>query len=298
MKNSKANGNGNSSITKRAMLVSLNIQQWMGSKHDKKVSQEVADNHQSDVAMGRFQKLLVAKESLAALRQITCDARHEHYNRTLPWADGGSRILSSTGYFDYAAKMRAYQSAWDVAVADFVAEYPQMVKEARARLNGLFNKADYPDPSRMLRKFSFAFNVLPMPTANDFRVELGDAETARVRAEIEEAVNESLRIAMADVWERVRDVVARMSERLTAYSCTDKGVANPFRDSLVSNIRDLVAMLPSLNVADDQKLTKITKQLDADLCKFSADELRENDSAREKTATAAAAILKQMEDFI
>ena len=137
MKNTQEN-----SITTRAMLVSLNIQQWMGSKHDKKVSQEVAQTHQSDVSMGRFQKLLVAKECVEKLRGITSAARHEHYNRTLPWQDGGARILSSKGYFDYAEKMREYSAQWDAAVAEFIAEYPQMVQEAKRRVKGLINDDD------------------------------------------------------------------------------------------------------------------------------------------------------------
>jgi hypothetical protein len=195
MKNTEQN-----SITTRAMLVSLNIQQWMGAKHDKKVSQEVATAHQSDVSMGRFHKLLVAKECLEKLRGITSAARHEHYNRTLPWQDGGSRILSSKGYFDYAEKMREYSAQWDAAVAEFIAEYPNMVQDAKRRLNGLFKDQDYPTVQRMRRKFSFAFNVPPMPTAQDFRVQLGDEETARVRSEIEQSVNESICAAMADVW--------------------------------------------------------------------------------------------------
>lgn len=286
------------SITERAMLVSLNIQQWMGAKHDKKVSQEVAKTHNSDASMGRYRKMLVAKESLERLRQITSAARHEHYNRTLPWCDGGTRILSSTGYFDYAAKMREYQLEWDAAVAVFVDQYPTFVEAARARLNGLFNESDYPNPSKMLRKFSFAFNVLPMPVAEDFRVELGDIETARVRSEIEQSFNESLRVAMADVWERVHEVVARMAERLRSYSISKDGVANPFRDSIVTNIRELLEMLPSLNITEDPKLEQFAMRISAELCKYDADELRENDGARERTAKAAEAILEQMGDFV
>jgi hypothetical protein len=286
------------SITERAMLVGLNIQQWLGAKHDKKVTQEVARTHNSDASMGRYRKMLVAKESLERLRQITSAARHEHYHRTLPWCDGGARILSSTGYFDYAAKMREFQLEWDAAVAVFVAEYPQFVEAARGRLNGLFNEADYPSPSKMRRKFSFAFNVLPMPVAEDFRVQLGDAETARVRSEIEDSFNESMRLAMADVWERVREVVGKMAERLRAYTVTNDGVANPFRDTIVTNIRELLEMLPSLNITEDPKLAQFATRISAELCKYDADELRENDGARERTAQAAEAILEQMGDFV
>jgi len=286
------------SITERAMLVSLNIQQWMGAKHDKAISQEVARAHKSDVNMGRYQKLLVTKESLERLRQITSNARHEHYNRTLPWSDGGVRILSAQGYFDYAKRMRELENEWDAAVSEFLTKYPQWVAEARVRLNGLFREDDYPRFAQMRGKFSFGFKVQPIPAAQDFRVQLGDDQTAMVRSEIEESVNESLRIAMADVWERVRDVVARMVDRLRAYSVTNDGVANPFRDSLVTNIRELIDMLPTLNITQDKKLAQFAKRIDAELCGLSAEQLRENDAAREQTANAAETILKEMGDFV
>jgi hypothetical protein len=294
MKNTKQN-----SITTRAMLVSLNIQQWMGSKHDKKVSEEVAVAHQSDVSMGRFQKLLVAKEALEKLRGITSAARHEHYSRTLPWQDGGARILSSKGYFDYAEKMRDYSAQWDAAVAEFVREYPNMVQDARRRLNGLFKDEDYPTVQRMRRKFSFQFNVLPMPSAKDFRVELGDEETARVRSEIEQSVNESIRAAMANVWARLHEVVARMKERLSAYSVAQNGtISHAFRDSIVGNIRELLDTLPTLNITEDDNLKQLAQRVEQELCTHTPDELRESEAARKQTAQAAEQILSSMEAYL
>jgi hypothetical protein len=287
------------SITTRAMLVLLNINQWFGTKHDKKVSKEVADNHKSDVDMGRFNKRLVTKQSLENIRHLTSAARAEHYRLTLPWQDAGARILSSKGYFEYAEKMRKFQAQWEPAVAEFLAEYPAIIEDARRRLNGLFNDTDYPPIHKMRRKFSLQFNVLPMPTAKDFRVELGDEETERVRAEIEEQVNESIKRAMADVWRRIVEVVAHLKERLDAYTVDDKGaVVNPFRDSLVTNIRELLDILPTLNITQDAAITQFAARIDKELLARSADELRTDDAARQKTVKAAAEILKGIEDYI
>ena len=282
------------SITERAMLVNLNIQQWVGSKHDRKISAEVAKNHNSDESMGRYQKRLIGKEALARIQQIAGAARQEHYNRTLPWTDGGTRILSSEGYFEYAAKMREYQRQYGPAVADFLAQYPQLIEQARQRLNGLFNADDYPDLSSMRQKFAINFNVLPMPTASDFRVELGDTETARIREEIEQSVNSALQSAMSDVWNRIREVVAHMHERLTAYNDSHMSF---FLNTLVSNISDLIEMLPSLNITQDTSVSQMAEKM-GELCKYSPEQLRENDGARQETIAAASAILKEMEDFV
>lgn len=287
----KANSN---SITERAMLVNLNIQQWVGAKHDKKISKEVARNHGADESMGRYQKRLVGKDALERIRQIAGAARQEHYKRTLPWTDGGTRILSSKGYFEYSQAMREFQSQWEPAVADFLAQYPQLIEQAKQKLNGLFNADDYPSPRSMREKFAINFNVLPMPTAQDFRVELGDAETARIKAEIEQAVNESLQTAMGDVWNRIREVVAHMHERLTAYNDSRMSF---FLNTLVSNISDLLEILPSLNITQDADLSAIAQKMTA-LTEHTPEQLRENDGVRQETIAKAAEILKEMEDFV
>jgi hypothetical protein len=152
---------------------------------------------------------------------------------------------------------------------------------------------------RMKRKFSFQFNVLPMPTANDFRVELGDEETARVRSEIEESVNESIRVAMADVWARLHEVVARMKERLEAYTVADDGsVSHAFRDSIVGNIRELIDTLPTLNITEDDNLKQLAQRVNQQLCAFTPDQLRDDEAARKQTAQAAEQILTSMEAYL
>jgi hypothetical protein len=285
-------------ITERAMLITFSIKQWTAAKHDRKVSDEVADSHGSNRDMGRFNKSLLAKSALEKLKKIANAARNEHYNLTLPWMDDGARILGSAGYLKYTETMREYRDQWDDAVADFVANYPRYVDDARVALNGLFRSEEYPDPRVIGDKFSFGFNVLPMPSATDFRVELGDAETARIRREIEESTNQAIETAMGDVWGRIRDVVERMADRLRAYKVTADGIENPFRDSLVQNARDLVDILPSLNITGDAAVSAFTAKIQSELLAYNAQTLRDDSQARERTAEAAEDILRQMSDFI
>jgi len=285
-------------ISTRAMLVDLSIKQWAAAKHDKKVSREVADNHGNDVAMGRFNKQLLGKGALETIKKIAGAARTEHYKRTLPWSEDGARILSSTGYFDYSQKMREFQYEWENAVRDFEHDYPQFVSEARARLNGLFNDTDYPSVGAIADKFAFGYNVFPLPSANDFRVDLGNSETERIKRDLQTQLDATLDKAMEDVWGRMRDVVSHMCERLRAYNVDANGVSNPFRDSLVQNVRDLVELLPSLNVTNNGNIADFSERINRELTKYSAESLRVSDHARNEVASAAETILKQMGDFI
>jgi hypothetical protein len=313
----------------KAMLIDLSITQWTVSKTDVRAANDVARLHGNDVDMARVSKQLVSKTSVKDLTRIKGAARTEHYKRTLPWNDSGQRILSSAGYFDYAGAMRAYSAEWDIAVSEFCREYPAYQADAQRRLNGLYRDADYPSVDRIRDKFSFGFNIIPLPAANDFRVDLGNSEVARIRAEIQGNVDSMIEAAMSDVWSRVKDSVTHMVDRLrafdpaapvmtdcpicnqtgqlngvTCYGCSGNGVthstkvANPFRDSLVENVRELIALIPTLNITGNCDLSAFAARIEAELLTNTPETLRASEWARETTVTNAEAILRQMSDFI
>ena len=120
---------------------------------------------------------------------------------------------------------------------------------------------------------------------------LATTEVQKIKKEVEKSVNDAFNTAMQNLWERLRDVVARMVDKLS-----DKDAV--FRDSLVENIVELVNILPKLNVTGDPKLTKITKEIEGSLCNVSPKELRDNEVVREKVATKAKSILDAMEGYM
>jgi hypothetical protein len=286
-------------ITEKAMLAKLNISQWAASKHDKAITAEVAQAHGSDPSMGRYSKRLIAKDALDAIRGIAIQARHHHYENTLPWLDDGARILPAGNYFDYMAAQRDLQHKFEAAVADFVSVYPQLVSHAKASLNGLFVPEDYPTHQDIGGKFAFDVSMTPMPDADDFRVNLGDAEQSRIRADIQSRVNGAVEGAMSDLWTRIHDNVKRMAERLRAYEVDADGkVISTFRDSLVTNMRELCEMLPKLNFASSNSLEEMRGRLAAELCEFDAPVLRGDPDKRAEIAAKAEAILAEVSDFI
>jgi len=286
-----------SSITEHAMLVDLTIKQWTAAKHDRKVSQEVAQLHGSDATMGRYNKLLVGREALEKLRKSATAAGQEHRRRTLPWLDSGPRILSSEGYFGYAEVMRGFEAEWEEAVDEFGHEYPAHIDDAQCRLNGLFRPEDYPPAHRIRDHFSFGYNVFPLPSSEDFRVQLGDVETARVRASIQDQLNQALDAATRDVWDRMQLAVGHMVERLSVYRVTAEGVSGKFHDTLVDNVRELVDLLPTLNITGSAAIVELTERMNTELCRYSAQTLRDSTDARERTAAAAENILNHIEAF-
>ena len=275
-------------LNERAMLVKLNIGQWAAKKHDKKISKEVADNHNAVGDVGRYSKHLLAAEALQAVQKAANEARTFHYAQTLPWRDDGARILLSNNFGRYSERMRELEAVFFAAVREFGANYVGYVEDARRRLNGMFDAADY--PRDVVNRFSWGVSVDPLPDAADFRAALTDSDVARLRSDIEARNQGAVQAAVRDVWGRVHEVCSAMVDRLG----TEDAI---FRDSLIGNAMELANLLPRLNLTDDPKLTELSETIKAKLCRHSPDRLRADPVARVQVADDAKAILEAMAGY-
>lgn len=276
-------------ITEKAMLASLHISCWNARKHDVRVSKEV-DNQYSSHNAGRFNKLLASKEALKAIQTVVSSARTFHNEQTLPWGERGERLLPSRNYSHYSQRMRAYKQAFDEAVQSFVANYPNVIMEARWALGGLFQPEDYPPESEIRNKFAFESQISPVPVSDDFRVSLGRDEVETIKADIQKRLEASHAIATRDLWKRLYDVVSHMVERLSDPEAV-------FRDSLVGNIVKLTELLPRLNLNDDPGLEQMRRRIEATLCGYSPEQLRQDKTLRKEAADSARNVLDLMAGY-
>lgn len=281
----------NIDLAKKAMLCRLSISQWTAKKHDKAVSAHVAAEYNADKAAGRYNKALIAKDAIDAVAKVANEARAYHYENTLPWKDDGSRILPAANFQRYSEGLRELRSRFDVAVSDFVSNYPGYIDDARARLNGLFKEEDYPKAWAIREKYSFEVEIDPLPTAPDFRVDLNAAEVDAIRQNVENRLNAGAETARRDLWSRLFDVVSKAAERLS-----DPGAI--FRDSLIENARALVALLPALNLSNDSDLEAARGRVSAALCGYQPQNLRDDKEARKDTAAECNKILEDFAAFM
>lgn len=289
-----------STLATRAMIVSLRVSQWSGRRLDREVTKEVNDQHGAASDAGRYNKLLLPKEALEDIERIVGETRAEFLKRTLPWMQDGSRIMAAEAYLSHMSWVRGQSAKFDAAVDKFIAEYPGYVAAAAARLAGMFKSSDYPDPSVLRSKFAMTCAVLPVPTSDDFRVDISDAQAQRIRAEIEQQVSDATGAAVRNIYERISELAERIVDRLTAYKPAEKKGEKSegiFRDSLIENVRDMISVMPALNITGDQKLDELTERLKV-LAEHDASVLREDAGKRRDVAAEAARILSTIGDYL
>jgi len=276
-------------IKERAMLAAIHISIWTAVKHDRKVSRDIANQHGAHESAGCYnKKLLQGAEKLEALRTLAGQIRQDFYKITLPWSDEGLRLLPAHFYFELTGKMREFDQVFAQQVEEFLAVYPSYIEQVRPELNRLFHEEDYPSVEKLRTKFALKLEVLPIPSGDDFRVTLSEEEQARVAREIDANVRQSLQRGTEDLWTRLKGVVTHLVDRLN-------DPESRFHSSLVTNVFDLVDLLPRLNVGQDEELNRFANDIRSRLCTFTAKELKKNDILRVATANDAATLLNEMD---
>ena len=275
-------------LSNRALLVSLRISQWTARKLDRRETAEVAARHGLKGDIARVNKdLLPQSHELDKIHKMTGAIRTDYYRYSLPWGQDGVQIIKSDAYLGFTQMLSTWKSKWYAAVEAFIDVYPELQHEARWKLNGLYRDEDYPDVDRLRGKFSMSVGFTPVPTADDWRVDVGDEGMAYLREQITRDVVESQGAAMKAAWGRIYDVVSRAHERLASPD-------NVFRDSLIENARELCSILPSLNITDDPALEAMRQEVERTLCSTDAQGFRDDTVLRQQTSDKLAAIMAQM----
>lgn len=266
------------------MLVDLTIKCWDATKHDKKVSAEVEQTHAAHDA-GRYSKRLIDKAHLADLSALASKARNFHYRFTLPWSDKGQRILPSDLFLEYRQGVANIKAEYFTARDEFLKKYPQLVQDARMRLGTMYDPADYPDVAHLSSSFDMNIEIMPVPDAFDFRVNVDSETQDAIRAQITEAVAEKQTKAVKDCWARAREVL----ERIVVQCGSEKG---RIHDSLMSNTADLVRILGGLNITNDPQIAQMERDLAALVVPTGA--IRASQATRKRVADGAANILNKI----
>jgi len=269
------------SISTAAMLVELSIGTWTGRKLDKRASQDVtASNHADKGVANVHKKLLGDCAELDAVQKFTANARNVHYACTMPWSDTGLRLLPTTQYFKYHGEMTALQGEYQRLVTAFLDAYSWEIQNSQLKLGDLFNPDEYPTTDALTGKFRFMVNYMPLPDAGDWRVSIGNETEQALRSQYEGYYATQLQAAMGDVWRRAHEALTKMSERLDYADDMTKKV---FRDSLVSNVTDIIELLGACNVTNDPVMTQAQRDLDDAMRGITPDALRDDPYLRAET---------------
>ena len=283
------------SISTAAMLVELSIGTWTGRKLDKRASQDVTSQNNADKGVANVHKKLLGDcAELDAVQKFTANARNTHYACTMPWSDTGLRLLPTTQYFKYTQEMSALQNEYQRLVQVFLDAYSWEIQNSQLKLGALFNSDEYPTADSLTSKFRFKMNYMPLPDVGDWRVSIGGETEQALRSQYEGYYATQLQAAMGDVWKRAHEALTKMSDRLDYADDMTKKV---FRDSLVTNVHDMIELLGACNVTNDPVMSAAQRDLDEAMRGITPDALREDPYLRAETRRKVNEVRKTIDNL-
>lgn len=284
------------SIASSAVLIDLSISTWTGRKLDKRASNEVTTQNNAAKGVAAVTKRLLGDcAELEAIQKFAANARNTHYAMTMPWSDLGLRLCTTVMYVGtsqrdgYETVMTDLQQEFHRLTKTFLDQYDWEIQNAQLKLGALWVADEYPTRDAVAGKFKFRFTAMPLPDAGDWRLDINNEAMASMRTQYEQFYGEQLKDAMGDIWRRAYDALSKMSERL---DYADDATKKVFRDSLVTNVQEIINLLEACNITNDPAMIEAHRRLDAAMQGITPDALRDDAHLRAETKRQVDAVKK------
>lgn len=280
------------SIVNECMIVNIRILLWMGHRYDKAASEALMAQAEAEADTARVNKRIIPAEALKHVTAAASSVRTHLYDETWPWKDNGDRLLMRKKHLKFMEEHNNRVARFDAAVDDFLnTAYTAERERAEFRMGKLFDENDYPPVKALRRKFSISLDIDAVTTVNDFRVEMDAEAREQVRQSMEEAMQDRVNRTLAEVW-------ARLAKKLKHYAETMKVSDKTFRDTTVTNLEEIVDILPDMNIFGDKKLAKIGEEIKEKLIGYTPEQLRNEPDTRAYVAEEAQQLIDVMGGYM
>ena len=165
----------NMSLDSCAMLVEVSCSTWTARKLDKSATEEVVHNkNAASKDAARVNKSLFAGRSeLKEIETLAGQVRNFVDGQTMPWSNNGIRLLPTSKFMEFDAKLKVMEQAFYDKVQEFITIYPSLISAQAMALGSMFSRNDYPLPETLQSKFAFTVGYMPVPSSGDWRVDIG-----------------------------------------------------------------------------------------------------------------------------
>src|SRR5690242_11064298 len=128
-----------------SMLAYVNVRIWSARKLDRKATKRLTDEAGANAEAARVNKYLLvnADTQLKEIQRLGRRARDVLVNRSLPWDDGGYRLVSNLDTFGLLGELYQVEQEFNKAVDAFCEEYPNLREAALAGLGDMASSEDY-----------------------------------------------------------------------------------------------------------------------------------------------------------
>ena len=284
-------------LSDKAMLAKLSQHSLGDTKVESQLTEQL-QTAQNDKGLRVMSKLFQDKNNpVHQLKSLQQEQYVYHTTNTLPFEDGGSRLLPNSRYLDYSQGMAAIRAKFDKWRQDHLSNYDAYVLQdiayRRTKGSGIsaIDPADYPSVGRIVNVLEPKVVLKPLPTSHHFVYDISDED----RKNFEESQLEQFKMAQMDAIARVTRPLEKLISKLETYGGIKSG--ERFHESLVKNILQGASEAKNLTI---DAAPEYVEQLDDLLNKanaLSVDGLRENEFYRKDVKEDLGAMARKLSVF-
>ena len=286
-------------IQNNAMLVKVRCTKWCNTITDRGITDQVTvDKAAADGYLRvtkRLAKQAVVKELNKTIGQVGNTVLKLW---TVPW-DDGVHLITVDNLDRFEAALRKKADRLEELKSELQDTWPDVIEADKVRLGDAFDPDDYPSVTEIVNRYSISYELRPLPSGDDIRVNLPQQRVNAIRQQVEQDVAAKVEAGAKVVSERVADVLTTFIEGMERHGTKADGAkrASKFADSTVEAIERLAEALPGLNLTGDPALTAVSNDLFLKLRDLDPQVLREDDGKRQQAADTAKEIVSKLSGF-
>jgi len=264
-------------VLRSLVCVQLTFSQWDGSVAAPNVSKETEERHGAEKGTTRVTIAHLPKEVLSKLRARAHALRSLWNSKTLPWGDGGLRVVRADEYLGLFEVISEAKRELQELHEDICVSLPAMKADAKKRLNGLYQERAFPTANEIRDRFCIEIHSSPVPLT-DQRVEgLSAGAQSLVEKSVRKQIADSLNAALSDIHKQLLDLIADVCRRVSKDD--QKGVRY---GGMMKSIVSVCDSLAHCNITDDKRLAAMLEKTRSKLTAFDPIALRDDAAERRK----------------
>lgn len=202
-------------IIKSLLMVKVTVHGWGGGTIDREAASEYARSKHAEESRYSVYVQFLPDDLCEIMAKAASAISGVWKSRTLPFKDGGWRVLLAEQYLDLFEALRDPKEAYMAAAGKLLAQYDSIRAQAEAALNGGFKPELFPSREQLEGKYGVDIRSEPVLTSNDVRVQgLTDAAAEMVKQSVEAQVKESLGTAVQSIGDSLLTIVLSFREKL------------------------------------------------------------------------------------
>lgn len=263
----------NVDLLKNTAALTLTIRSWSNKRMGKMDEVETS----ADKSRLKLTKQLIDSKEYDLVISYLNETRAWVLARTMPFFGfkAGIYLAKLSAIETIEAELPERLAKLQELVGELEKVYPVKIEEAREKLNGQFNLADYPREGSLSSLFGIQWNWIAFSVPEGLPPEIRQAEEAKLKerfAQAQEEITAALREGFATL-------VSHATEKLKSEPGEK---VKTFRDSLIGNIQEFIDTFSFRNLNNDQDLAFWVGKASEIVKGLNPDTLRKDETLRAK----------------